>query len=65
MLDGTRDRLTEAQCVDCGVTYGYDAAWWRGRSLQPPKRCRLCRQARRGEQDAASTGTRPRVRGVV
>lgn len=60
MLDAAHPP-TEAVCVECSYTFRFNAEFYRANGLQPPRRCRRCRDARR----VGSMAPRARVSGVV
>lgn len=60
MLDAAHPPA-EAVCVECSYTFRFNAEFYRANGLQPPKRCKRCRDARR----VGSTPPRPRLSGVV
>jgi len=49
--------MSEAKCVSCGFHFVFDAAFFAGRGLEPPRRCSHCRDERKA--------SRIRLAGVV
>ncbi|MGE0359670.1 MAG: cold-shock protein [Vicinamibacterales bacterium] len=53
--------MAEAVCVECSYPFRYDAEYFASRALQPPRRCKRCRDERRATRPPAG----PRETGTV
>lgn len=53
--------MAELRCIDCKTVVRFDPAYWLGKGLNPPKRCRHCRDARRAGKSAPGQSDRGTV----
>lgn len=50
-MNGDSDQDKSLTCVDCGVQFSFsarDQAFYQERGFQPPRRCKTCRDKRKG-----------------